>query len=340
MSDSFDDLLNSINEEFDSGGSENDEGLSQNDINDILGSIAPDEAPSDDNGGDEVLSQNEISDLLGAIEDGAEAAEEADEDTEPQVMIKIYDFYRPDFLSNSDMRIIDGLCCELMQNTSATLNALTGFALKWNIASIDVLTNDELCRCQPNPSAILPVDFSETIRGCLITSSRTAQVMLNHFLGTVFDPGEIETGAISHPSTAQSIFYLLKKAFEPGLAAWTPPGHLNEILTDPSAEKIGDPLLLFAVATVNLHFPDDMEGMLSIALPRELIENHIRENSPEPAENTASENSSDFLVKKTITYKFFENPDKVVDSFRKKEEIPVSPRILGQMNYEKRGDYR
>lgn len=117
---------------------------------------------------DSELSQDEINDLLGSIEEEAESggdeavATDSAEDSSPA--IKILDLHRPDIFTHNGVQRMNAYVSRWVDAIANAVRLRFGQECTVEAESIDLLTYDELIRTVPNPGVFIRVSggFRET----------------------------------------------------------------------------------------------------------------------------------------------------------------------------------
>ncbi len=193
-----------------------DDTLSQDEINKLLGDIGADEEeeiaeetpedPAEETKGEETdtpadsaddedwvesetLSQNEINDLLGSIEGGVEEEglegeeQAAPPDEEEPLMIKIYDFLRPDRYFKKEISLIHDFMGGFAESLNSYLPPALSPDTRIDLQSIDQLLMNEYQRSIGNPNAIAAYTAPGYPAFYIETPPSTAMIIASGILG-------------------------------------------------------------------------------------------------------------------------------------------------------------
>jgi hypothetical protein len=173
-----------------------------------------------DNEEQDVLSQNEINDLLNDIggldaEDPGEsdesgAAEESGE------KISIYDFRRPEIVSEGGLEAIRATAGEVASELTRVFSALADDSVTMSLTSIDALTLDEYVRSVGNPCFALPYYYDARTAVLLELSMPAARHLALAALGlpSTPTPEVSELSAMQRYALASSLNLCVPHALE------------------------------------------------------------------------------------------------------------------------------
>lgn len=191
-----------------------------------------------DNEDDEVLSQSEINDLLNDIGGGDESPAQGDVDADaasesPSPQIKIYDFLRPDFLSEDDVSVMHAIGHRLESSLSRLVE---GFRL----TSFDLLSRDEYGRTLGTPCFLLPFCYDSRRALYFETSHTASRALVNVALGLTFPGGaSVSGGSAEEPLTTVEL-----AALAAALGTWLREAATWDGITPTCGAAITDPTLL------------------------------------------------------------------------------------------------
>lgn len=280
--------------------------------------------------GDDVMSQDEINDLLGDIGAGAETEEEPS-GQEEQVMVKIYDFLRPEIFSTEELSLFTSKVERLVRSFCAAAGGLAGTEITGGVTSIDPLTLDECMRCQPNPSFVFPVVFSSSRRGGLLFTPSTAAALARLFMGLPGGPGLFETDTPEDETLRAVFFKLAAISLSKPLTEHLAPCRLEAPATRPDPAVLGDPLEMVLAASFEIGIPEyDITGLSSLVMPAGFLLSLLRE---EPPEETPHDEGSGILVNASLEFPAILEAGRVVQALSSMGDLPVDPHLVGSMFY-------
>lgn len=287
--------------------------------------------------GDDVLSQNEINDLLSDIgadteEFDPQEAESAGDDE--QLMVKIYDFLRPDVFTGQEAAYLESHMEAALGAFGSSLSGLTGTVVNITVTSLDPLTLDELMRSQPNPSPYLPIDFSIEEKGGVFFPGAISLVLTRLFMGLPADTHRQEVKLVEDETLREVFGCLIRRALTEPLSEHLYPCSLDKVRTDPRPVVLGDPLEMMLTLSLDMVLPEyEMKGLLTLALPAGFIRSLLWKT---PAADTPAVEAEDVLVHAGLEFPVLLEESSVIDALHSGAELSMDPRAAGMMGYEKR----
>jgi flagellar motor switch protein FliM len=230
----------------------------------------------------ETLSQNEINDLLGSIEGGVdEEGLDGEEQKLPQnegerKRIKIYDFLRPDGYTENDMSLMR----VFFENFADSLNSYLPPALssdtKIDLQSIDQLLMVEYQRSIGNPNAIAAFTAPGYPAFYIETPPSTAMIIASGILGLTSSISEgkrfIESPFFTKIVRLSFLNFWGRAMEETWNRRAAYPYHLDTLLLHPEEMTLIGPLETILLASFQLYRKQEAVSMATVCLPLRLTE--------------------------------------------------------------------
>ncbi len=293
---------------------------------------------------DETMSQDEINDLLGSIAGEADSGLGSDEETDstgngPRIMI--YDFVRPDLFSESLHERFLASASLTVEEACASLGHLIGQEVTGTISSVDRLTADELMRCLPNPSAIVPLSFHQGGKGALVFTKPFASTLTRLFMGLPSETGGLVPDVGSDQVLKGSFVKLADTAFLSAIKKHLSWCETKPLRQEPEVSILGDPLEMVLVLSAGISLPaSGGSETASFVFPGHLMAAALSAGALSGERRTGGagdEDSTDFLVNAEITFPVLLGEERILEALQSEGAVvPVDPRIMGIMSYEKR----
>lgn len=248
---------------------------------------------------DDVLSQDEINDLLGSIEDGAgtdDTTGGVDDavETEHGPMIKVLDLRRPDIFTRSGVERMNGYLERWGERSGEALRHRYGVISRFETVSIDLLTYEEYLRALPNPCVLSRIDGGVHEAFVLEAPRPMADRLARLALGYDSEGGIKRFEAIHRGVASRLLATVMAAAIAEDLFVAGTPQRCTDV-SNPTLLRVTDTFDMVVVASYRVFFDDETEaGAINLCIPGYLVDRLVEHprattdgQTDEPSENDA-----------------------------------------------------
>ncbi|MBN2652589.1 MAG: hypothetical protein JXR63_09405 [Spirochaetales bacterium] len=284
--------------------------------------------------GDE-LSQDDVNDLLSSIAgDDFSGIEESPSSDESGPMIKIFDFIRQDLVSQEMFEFISSKSGLIALSAKKNFGQLFGIDLDVEIDSIDMLTSEEFMRCQANPSLLMPFVSGNRINGLISMGSASAVRISRLALGLVGDDLNENYSAFSQPGFASLASSLLEAGISEGLRDECFFEKFDRLRTVPDSLLFGDPLSLVITVSYKMRLSDsELDFALSFGVDRFFDDSVFTGGNFSCNSFVARPASRDAYFQRVLSYPILAEKDEFFAKIGSGQAVKISSCGKGRISY-------